>query len=190
MPVGRRRFIELPGPASRLRFVSSRPRAQYKVVSPQHDTPPEFLAELIHHIGQALAGFVAARCGVQAERAMKPGVVEIREFERNQAQTYAPLPGLMQQFGRQGVNVGLQVGRLGEAFAGLLFVHVIVADLDGYGADAPGVFAHFGHQFIGHPPQGGLQEFLIRGVGRKGFLLAVGFGGFARGNHRAIVFAQ
>ena len=134
---------------------------------PQHDTPPVFLAELIHHISQTLPGFVLPGGSVQGERATKAGVVEIRELERNQAQTYAPLPGLTQESGDHAINLRFQVGRLGEALAGLLFVHVIVADLDRQGADALAVLAHLGHELVGHPPQRRLQELLVGGVRAK-----------------------
>ena len=135
----------------------------------------EFLPEVIHRISEPLLGIVPPGHGVQCQACAKRAFINVAQPQRDQSQADAPLPGLAQERGGQGINFGLEIGRFAEALGGLLFVHVIIADLYSDSANAFAVFADFGHELISHAAEGGSEEFLVRRIGSKSFLFAVGF---------------
>ena len=164
--------------------------AKDEVVAAEEDGAAEFLAQAIDDIGEALLGIMLASGGIEGQQAPETAIVEIGKLEGDEAQADAAFPGFAQELGSRRVEFRFQVGWFVEAFARLLLIHVVVADLDGQGADAFPVGTHFGHELIGHAAECGFQEFLVGGVRGESFLLAVRFGGRAQWDDGPFVEAE
>ena len=161
--------------------------AQDEIVAAEEDTRTEFLAEFVHDVGEVVEGGVAARKNIERKAGIEAEFIHIGEPERDEAEADAAFPGFAEEDGEFGIEVGFEIGGFGKAFGGLVFVHVVIADFDGESTDAFAVGADFGHKFVGHAAEGGFEKGLIGGIGSEGFLFAVGFGGGAGGNDRALV---
>src|SRR4051812_30608140 len=85
------------------------------------------------------------------------------------------------------INVCLQIGRLKEALAQLVFSHVVVADLDCERPNASALFTHFCKQTVRHAPQGRFGKALVREITAKCFLVTKTLRRFSRRNQRTLI---
>ncbi len=148
-------------------------------MSAQEHRRAVLLAEFVHGPGQAPPGGGLRRRGFQRQFGAKQPVIDLGELQRNHAEAYPALPGLAEHRAQPAVDVGLQIGRFGEALAALIFGHVVVADLDGEGPNALSFRAHLGEEMVGHALEHGQGVFFVGEVGGESLLLAVTFGGRA-----------
>ena len=103
------------------------------------------MTEFIHDAGEAVVGVVAARKNIERKVGIETELVDIGEAKRDETEADAAFPSFAQEERKLGIKVGFEVGGFGEAFGGLIFVHIVVADFDGEGADAFVVGADFSH---------------------------------------------
>ena len=159
-------------------------------MSTQDDPGPARAAQLIDDHRQPPPGGHLFRGSFQRQLDPEQPLVDVGKLERDHAEADAPFPGAAEQRTQPGVEIRFQVGRLDQALAALVFRHVVVADFDRDRANAFAILPHLGHEPIGHAPEQGFDVFLVRRVGGEGLLLAVGFGGLAHGDDRAIIRAR
>jgi processive 1,2-diacylglycerol beta-glucosyltransferase len=98
-------------------------------------------------------------------------VVNIRQPQRDQAQADAPLPSSVKHCVQPTIYVGLQVSRFDQAFAGLIFGHVVVPNFHAERTNAPALLPHLGKKVIGHAAQGGFDVILIGEVAPECLLM-------------------
>ncbi len=133
---------------------------------------------------------MAAGGGGEGKFGGEEAAVELGEFERNEPEADAAFPGFAEEDVEQTVNIGFEIGGFGEAFADLIFGHIIIANTNGEGADAGVFLADFGKEVIGHAAEGGGEVLFIREVNGEGFLVAERFLGLARRDEGAVVNAM
>ena len=100
---------------------------------------------------------------------------------------YIPLISVCLAGAQTAVDTGLQVGRLGQAFAPLLPHEIVVPHGYRYGAYRLAFAPNRRHQVVGHAPERGFSEGLVGDILDEGLLLAVGLGGPGRGHDRAFI---
>lgn len=153
--------------------------AEEEIVAAEEGVGAEGDTEGIDGAGETLPGVVAGVVREEFEWGWRgeAEVVDVGEFESDAAEAHAAFPGAAEQGVEEGVDFGLDVRGFGEAFGDLMFIEVVVADFDGERADGALFGPDGGEELIGHFSECGLDAGFIGLIFRKGFLVAVGFGG-------------
>ncbi len=163
--------------------------AQMEIVAAEEDGVAAGMAELIDDAGEAFAGVVLLGVAVEGEFGAEEAVVDVGQFEGDHAEADASFPGSGEEGMEPAVDVGLEVGWFGEAFGALILGHVVVANLEGEGANAFAFGADFGEEPVGHPAEHGFDVGFVGEIGFERFLVTEGFLGFAGGDERSFVDA-
>ena len=145
------------------------------------------LADSVHGIGGSVEDGGVSGGREKIEFLEQAGFVEVAEFERDEAEADAALPGFAEQLGDQSIDLGLQIGRLVEALAADGFVEVVVADADGDRAGGLAFRAGLGEQAVGYSSQDRQGIDLVGDVAFECRLLGIRFRGWGLGDDRALV---
>ena len=143
--------------------------------------------QFIHNGRQPVLCFVSLPPCFQGQLGAEDTAMHAGQLERDEPQADAPLPCFAEQDTQAAIHVGFQVGRFTEAFAALVFLHVVVTHLHREGADALSIRPNLGHQIIRHASQDGFHILLVGDVGAEGLLLAVGLGRLSRWHYQPLV---
>ncbi len=99
-------------------------------------------------------------------------VIELESLSETSRRLTRRFQALRSSAWRTAIHVRLKIGRLKQAFAGLILRHVVVTDFHRQRADAAALLADSGKKIVRHPPQYRFDIFLVGQVGSKGLLVA------------------
>ncbi len=137
----------------------------------QNDSVPMRLAERVNVNRQPPASITAPGVWQREFNRIRPAI-QIRELERNQPQADTTFPRLAQQAANDAIHIRFQICRFKQTFVGLILRHVVIANLDCEGADAPALIAHRAKKTVRHTQQHRLDIPLVSYISGKSFLFA------------------